>query len=159
MKILLTALFLSIANFASASAEDEGKLHWVADYDAATKLAKEQKRNIFVLFTNSKSCVPCKILKKNVIDKQEFIDYANENLILLLVDYAPYLDKETKIKLSEIEGNKKIPKELWMKGRGPWPYLFVMSPKKEIVFSGVANDKNRSTVKDFLKFLDAMKKP
>ncbi len=45
-------------------------------------------------------------------EQQEFIDYANKNLILLMVDYAPYHDKEAKMDLSEIEDGEKIPKEL-----------------------------------------------
>lgn len=142
-----------------AFAEGEEKLQWVADYDVATKLASEQNRRVFVLFTNSKVCVPCKILKTNVIEKQEFIDYAKQHLILLLVDYAPYHDKEAKRDLSDIEQSKKIPKELWMNGRGPWPYLFVLSPQKEILFSGVANGKDRTTVQEYLKFLESLKKP
>jgi thioredoxin-related protein len=159
MKFLLSALCLLIANSVCALAEDEAKLQWVADYDVATKLASEQNRRVFVLFTNSKTCAPCKILKTDVIEKQEFIDYANKNLIMLMVDYAPYLDKEAKKELSEIESDKKIPKELWMKGRGPWPYLFVLAPTKEILFSGAATAKDRKTIEEYLKFLDGVKKP
>ncbi len=159
MNILLTALCLLIANSVSALAEGEAKLQWVSDYKVATKLASEQNRRVFVLFTNSKVCAPCKILKTNVIEKQEFIDYANKNLILLQVDYAPYHSKEAKMDLSEIEDGKKVPKELWMKGRGPWPYLFVLSPTKKILFSGVATAEDRTKVQEYLKFLDGLKKP
>lgn len=159
MKILLSALCLLIANSVCAFAEGEDKLQWVADYEVATKLASEQNRRVFVLFTNSKVCVPCKTLKTNVIEKQEFIDYANKNLILLMVDYAPYHSKEAKMDLNEIEEGKKIPKELWMKGRGPWPYLFVLSSTKEVLYSGVANGEDRKTVQEYLKFLDGLKKP
>lgn len=159
MKILLSALCLLLANSVCALAEGEDKLQWVADYEVATKLAGEQNRRVFVLFTNSKVCVPCKTLKTNVIEKQEFIDYANKNLILLMVDYAPSFDKEAKKELKEIEADKKIPKELWMKGRGPWPYLFVLAPTKEVFYSGVANGEDRKTVQEYLKFLDGLKKP
>ncbi len=159
MKTPLFALCLLIANSVCVFSEGEDKLQWVADYDVATKLASEQNRRVFVLFTNSKVCVPCKLLKTNVIEKQEFIDYANKNLILLMVDYAPYHSKEAKMDLSEIEDGKKIPKELWMKGRGPWPYLFVLAPDKEVIYSGVANGEDRKTVQEYLKFLDGVKKP
>ncbi len=159
MKILLSALCLLIGNSVCAFAEGEGKLQWVADYEVATKLASEQNRRVFVLFTNSKTCAPCKMLKTNVIEKQEFIDYANKNLILLMVDYAPFHSEEAKMELNEIEEGKKVPKELWMKGRGPWPYLFVLAPTKEILFSGVATAGDRKTVEEYLKFLDGVKKP
>ncbi len=153
--LLSLSLLLFIAPL-SLHAEDAG--NWVADYDVATKLAAEQKRPIFVLFTNSKSCIPCRVLKESVLTKQEFLDYAAKNLVLLQIDYAPYHDKENKKDLSEIEGEKKVPKELWMKGRGPWPYLFVLSPAKEVLYSGKAGDPTRATVGDYLKFLDGLKK-
>jgi thioredoxin-related protein len=163
MKFLPLTLCLLISQTSSVFAEDKNekteKLEWVADYDVATKLASEQNRCVFVLFTNFKVCAPCKILKTNVIDKQEFIDYAEKNLVLLMVDYAPSFDKEAKKELKEIEADKKIPKELWMKGRGPWPYLFVLDPKKEVLYSGVANAEDRKTVQEYLKFLDGLKKP
>lgn len=159
MKILLSALCLLLVNSVAVSAEEKSEAQWVADYEVATKLAGEQNRRILVLFTNSNTCAPCKILKKNVFEKQEFTDYANKNLILLMVDYAPYHSKEAKKELTEIEQEKKVPKDLWMKGRGPWPYLFVLSPTKEILYSGVASGEDRKTVEEYLKFLDGVKKP
>lgn len=158
MKILQITLSLLVLSTVFVFAEEKS-LNWVSDYDEATKLAAEQKRSVFVLFTNSKVCVPCKTLKTNIIEKQEFIDYANKNLILLMVDYAPSFDKEAKKELKEIEADRKVPKELWMKGRGPWPYLFVLAPDKEVLYSGVANGDDRKTVQEYLKFLDGLKKP
>lgn len=154
MRTLL--LFVCSILLVSVEARAEGSLNWVADYEVATRMAVEQKRRIFVLFTNSKTCVPCKMLKDNVLTKPEFLEYADKNLILLQVDYAPYHDKDKT--LDQIEEGKKVPKELWMKGRGPWPYLFVLSPGKEVLYSGTANDKSRTTVEDYLTFLDGLKK-
>ncbi|HEX5790799.1 MAG TPA: thioredoxin family protein [Luteolibacter sp.] len=154
MKMLLLALVPMLLLPVCARAEDKGE--WVADYEVAAKIAAEQKRRIFVLFTNSKTCVPCRMLKDAVLTKPEFLDYAAKNLVLLQIDYAPYHDKAKT--LNQIEDEKKVPKELWMKGRGPWPYLFVLSPTKDVLYSGVANDKSRATVADYLKFLDGLKK-
>lgn len=154
MKIILLCLCSMLLVCVCARAEDKGA--WVADYEVAAKMAAEQKRWIFVLFTNSKTCVPCRTLKDAVLTKPEFLDYAAKNLVLLKVDYAPYHDKE--MSLNQIEDAKKMPKELWMKGRGPWPYLFVLSPTKDVLFSGVANDPSRATVEDYLKFLEGLKK-
>ena len=156
MKILQLTLSLLALSTTLLFAEEKS-LDWVADYDVATKLAAEQNRRIFVLFTNSKTCVPCKMLKENVIMKPEFSDYAKKNLILLMVDYAPYHETGGKTTLNDIENGKKVPKELWMNGRGPWPYLFVLSPKKETLYSGVASGEDRKTVEDYLKFLDGLK--
>jgi thioredoxin-related protein len=154
MKNLLLCLCSMLLVSVCARAEDKGD--WVADYEVATKMAAEQKRRIFILFTNSKTCVPCRTLKDNVLTKPGFLDYAAKNLILLKIDYAPYHDKEKT--LNQIEEEKKVPNELWMKGRGPWPYLFVLSPAKDVLYSGVANDKSRATVEEYLKFLEGLKK-
>jgi thioredoxin-related protein len=154
MKILLLAVVSMLLVPVCAWAEGQGE--WVADYEVAAKIAAQQKRRIFVLFTNSKTCVPCRMLKDGVLTKPEFLDYAAKNLVLLQVDYAPYHDKAKT--LNQIEEEKKVPKELWMKGRGPWPHLFVVSPTKDVLYSGVANDPSRATVADYLKFLDGLKK-
>lgn len=157
MKSLLLSLSLLLF-LAPPPLQAEDKGNWVADYDVATKLAAEQKRPIFVLFTNSKVCVPCRTLKESVLTKQEFLDYATKNLVLLRIDYAPYHDKENKKDLNEIEREMKVPKDLWMKGRGHWPYLFVLSPTKEVLYSGKAGDPTRANVQDYLKFLDGLRK-
>ncbi len=156
MRIIL--LTLSLLALHSSIGRAETKSDWVSDYEVATKLAAEKKRRVFVLFTNSKTCVPCRMLKEAVLGKQEFADYAAKNLILLQVDYSPYHDKENHKDLNQIEAEKKIPKELWMNGRGPWPYLFVLSPSKEVLYSGKAGDPSRENVKDYLKFLDGLGK-
>lgn len=128
---------------------------WAEDYAVATKLAARQKRRIFVLFTNSKTCVPCRMLKDAVLSQPEFLDYAAKHLVLLQIDYAPYHNRQKTLK--QIEEEMKVPKDLWMKGRGPWPYLFVLSPKEEVLYSGTAHDPGRSTVADYLKFLEGLK--
>lgn len=43
-------------------------------------------------------------------------------------------------------------------GRGPWPYLFVLSPTKDVLHSGVANDPSRATVADHLKPIEGLRK-
>lgn len=153
--LFLLGLFLSVVPML-LRAENPGG--WVADYEVATKLAAERQRLIFVLFTNSKTCAPCRILKENVLSKKEFLEYADKNLVLLQIDYAPYLDRENKKELSEIESDKKVPKDLWMKGRGPWPYLFVLTPNREVLYSGQAADPSRAGVAEYLAFLDGLKR-
>ena len=155
MKTILSSICLFFSIITATFGADQ-QLQWVADYEVAIKQAAEQKRRIFVLFTNSKSCVPCRMLKEQILSKPEFIHYAANNLVLLEIDYAPYLDKKNKKELSEIEGEKKVPKELWMNGRGPWPYLFVFSPSNKQLYSGKALDATRNNVADYLKFLEGL---
>ncbi len=139
-----------------AFAEKEAK--WLKQYEEATKAAAADKKPLLVLFTNSTTCAPCKILKREVLSKPEFAKYAGDNLILLQVDYAPYFDKENKKDMKVIEAEQGIPKELWMRGRGPWPWMFVIAPDgKKQLFSGKAYDKERATPETFITFLKGLK--
>ena len=136
-----------------AAAESE----WMKQYESAVAESKKQKKPIFVLFTNSTTCAPCKILKRDVLSKPAFEKYADEKLILLLVDYAPYFDKQNKKEMKEIEAEQGIPKELWMRGRGPWPWMFVLAPDGKQLFSGRAYDKERATTDTFIAHLKGLK--
>ncbi len=58
---------------------------WKYDLESAKKLAKKQDKNILIYFTGSDWCPPCKMLKKDFFDTQEF-DEASKNYILVYVD-------------------------------------------------------------------------
>ena len=128
MKVISRLLAVTALLFFAPLALAENKAEWLKDYDAAVKTAADKKKPVLVIFTNSTTCAPCKILKREVLSKPEFAKYAGDNLVLLQVDYAPYFDKENKKEMKEIEAEQNIPKELWMRGRGPWPWMFVLAP-------------------------------
>lgn len=153
MQSAVGVLLLIAAGFAQAA----DKAEWLAQYEDAVKAAAAEKKPLLVLFTNSTTCVPCRMLKLEVFSKPEFAKYAGEKLILLQVDYAPYFSKENKKDLAEIEKGQGIPKELWMKGRGPWPWMFVLSPDGKELFSGKAYDQERATPETFIAFLKGLK--
>ena len=158
MKVISRLLAVTALLFFAPLALAENKAEWLKDYDAAVKTAADKKKPVLVIFTNSTTCAPCKILKREVLSKPAFAKYADENLILLQVDYAPYFDKENKKDMKEIEAEQGIPKELWMRGRGPWPWMFVIAPDgKKQLFSGKAYDKERATPETFITFLKGLK--
>jgi len=91
--------------------------------------------------------------KKDIFTKEKFVKYAEKELVILKVDYAPCFGKENEKSLAEVEKPFKLPQKIAYCGRGPWPYLIVISPDGKQVFSGRAYDKGRADVKSFLKFL------
>ena len=129
------------------------KKQYAPDYEKALEMAAESNKNTFILFTNSKTCAPCKIFKRDIFTTKKFEAYAKKELILLKVDYALCVGKDKTIPLTEMEKPFKFPKKVAYRGRGPWPYLIVISPDGKQVFSGRAYDKARPDVKSFLKFL------
>lgn len=76
----MLALFIS----GSVLAGGEG---WLTDLAAAQKLAAEKNRPILVDFSGSDWCGWCIKLDKEVFSQEAFKAYADENLVLLLLDF------------------------------------------------------------------------
>jgi len=62
---------------------------WQADFNKATALAAKENKPILIDFTGSAWCPACKLMKNEVLSKEEFLDFANKNLILFEVDMLP----------------------------------------------------------------------
>ncbi|HDZ03868.1 thioredoxin family protein [Maribacter sp.] len=80
-------LFLMIPFLASAQADfnsvEDSK--WLTNYDSALSKAKKQHKNVLVYFTGSDWCPPCKMLKTDLFDTNEFQELSS-NYILLYID-------------------------------------------------------------------------
>ena len=83
MKALTWWCVIIAVGFASVAAGGQ----WQTDYDKALAAAKAQDKNVFLNFTGSDWCGPCIALHKDVFSKEEFLNYAKENLILVEIDY------------------------------------------------------------------------
>ena len=56
---------------------------WLTDFEAAKATAKKENKTILVDFTGSDWCGWCIKLKEEVFSKQEFEDWAKQNVVLL----------------------------------------------------------------------------
>jgi thioredoxin-related protein len=74
-----TAAILSL----SAAQADEG---WVVDFEKAKVQAVKEGKSIFMEFTGSDWCPPCKALHKNVLSQDVFKTEMPKNFILLKLD-------------------------------------------------------------------------
>jgi thioredoxin-related protein len=81
---------------------------WYDDYDLAIKAAQEKNQKIFALFTGSDWCRFCIILKQNTLDKDEFKDYAKENLVLLYIDLPRQADISKEMREKNMDLMKKF---------------------------------------------------
>jgi protein disulfide-isomerase len=63
------------------------ELVWHTDLNKANALAKKEGKTIFAFFTGSDWCGWCHKLQRNVFSKKEFISWADENVILLELDF------------------------------------------------------------------------
>lgn len=81
MKTLITLALITLT-VASASAAS-----WLTDIKAAQEQARNQNKLILVNFTGSDWCGWCIRLRNEVFSKPEFAGFANENLVLLEIDF------------------------------------------------------------------------
>ncbi|MCY3604320.1 MAG: thioredoxin family protein [Gammaproteobacteria bacterium] len=65
---------------------------WTTDVEEAGTAARKDHKSIFLFFTGSDWCAPCILLEKEVLHTREFEDYADERLVLVVLDFP--LDEE-----------------------------------------------------------------
>lgn len=76
----------------------EKETGWLTDHAAAVQQAKQDKKLLLMDFTGSDWCSWCIKLHKEVFSKQEFIDYAKDNLVLLEVDFPQRKSQSKELK-------------------------------------------------------------
>ena len=80
--ILATVLLTLISVSFAVSGEE-----WQTDYEMALKQAKTEHKKIFLNFTGSDWCVRCMSLKRRVFHQPKFMQFANQHLVLVEVDF------------------------------------------------------------------------
>ncbi len=63
---------------------------WLEDHPKASQYAREENKLLLMDFTGSDWCGWCKKLDAEVFSRQEFKDYAEQNLVLLKVDFPKH---------------------------------------------------------------------
>ncbi len=116
MKKLLLAVLVAIS---SVACSEVGEATWLDDYETAKQLAAKENKPILINFTGSNWCGLCIALKKEVFDKDEFKIYAQENLVLMEVDFPENKEQSVHLKAQ----NEKLDKEFKTEG---YPTLFLL---------------------------------
>jgi serine/threonine-protein kinase len=62
-------------------------LEWDPDFDAARAQAAREKKDLFVYFTGSDWCPWCLLVRKQVLGKEAFIDYASRHFVMVELDF------------------------------------------------------------------------
>ena len=105
-KFIIVAIALSFLISVSCHAEKETsqesvkseKLTWLINLEEAVIEAQAMNKPIFVDFTGSDWCGWCKRLISEVFSQSEFIEYAEENLVLLKLDFPKSIQQSEKTK-------------------------------------------------------------
>jgi thiol-disulfide isomerase/thioredoxin len=87
MKKLLVLFFVAVLPLSRATANESGELVWYTNLDSAVTLSNESGKPIFGFFTGSDWCGWCIKLQREVFAKPAFIAWAQENVVLLELDF------------------------------------------------------------------------
>ena len=85
---------------------------WLTKYEDAKALAKKENKLILADFTGSDWCGWCIKLKDEVFSKQDFLDWAKDNVVLLELDFP----RKTELPAELKEQNEKLLKEHGVQG-------------------------------------------
>ncbi len=94
MNKLLLILTIGLMSFGNLFSQENttDNLNWIADFNTAKQLAKEQNKPILIYFTGSDWCGICKILDKDFLQSKKFKKIAQEQLILYKADFPRRTD-------------------------------------------------------------------
>ena len=121
-RFLACALALVLAASAVRAAE------WTEDYAGALAQAKKEHKMVLLNFTGSDWCPWCQRIDKEVLDTQKFKDFADQNLILVRLDYPREHPQADAIKAQNASLQDKY-------GIEAFPMLIVLSPTGKVVFT------------------------
>ncbi len=74
---------------AEPTVEANRRAKWLSKMEKAQEQSKETGLPIFTLFTGTSWCPYCIQLEDEVFSKAEFKTFANQNLVLLILDFGP----------------------------------------------------------------------
>lgn len=103
---------------------------WMTDYDEALKLAKKEGKTVLLDFSGSDWCGWCIRLDKEVFSKKEFKEFAEDNLVPVLIDFPAKKKQPAEIK----EQNAKLQKKYGIRG---YPTVILLNAEgKKIAQTG-----------------------
>lgn len=126
--------------------------NWTYDYDKALQAAESSEKDVLIVFSGSDWCKPCIQLHRSLFETKVFIDYANENLILVKADF-PYA-KRNKLPESQMAHNEKLAAQYNESGAFPLG-VFVDNHGKEL--GRFTYDKDKSPA-DYLELFNKVLK-
>lgn len=150
LSLFVLAAFQGFSQTKEYHAENEG---WLVKMDEAYKLSKETGKPILANFTGSDWCGWCRRLTASVFSKPAFKKWADENVILLELDYPK---RKT---LPEEIRNQNASLQQAFKIRGfptIWVFNLDQDEKGQFNIEGLGQTGYRKTVKEFTDDVDRM---
>ena len=134
-KVLLTAAALVLAGLSSiaigapadkAETVQQEEVKWLTNFAQAHEIAKKENKVLFVDFSGSDWCGWCIKLHKEVLSQKAFLDYAKDNLVLVLIDFPRRKAQSPE----EKRQNAALARQFNVRG---YPTVLLISPEGKIL--------------------------
>lgn len=120
---MLTAILIGCSK---SGAKDN--LDWQDNLESALQKAKVENKAVLVNFTGSDWCIWCQRLSNEVFSKDEFKYYADENLILVRLDFPKNIEQSTETKMY----NNQLAQRYNVQG---FPTVLLFNPSGKLVLT------------------------
>jgi protein disulfide-isomerase len=100
---------------------------WLTNLSAAKTQARNENKHVLMNFTGSDWCPCCIQMEKEILSQPEFADYAQKNLVLVLVDFPEHKAQSYTVKVS----NNELQKEYNIQG---YPTLIEVNPDGKVLW-------------------------
>jgi len=122
-KIFLTMILLTAILVGCSKSSANDNLNWEENLETALQKAKTENKAVLVNFTGSDWCVWCQKLSAEVFSQSEFEDYADDNLILVRLDFPRSIEQSAETKaynnqLAQRYGVQGFPTILFFNSQG-----------------------------------------
>lgn len=111
---LLTIIFLTLFSFNST-------IEWTTDFTKAITEANANNKYIVLNFSGSDWCGPCMKLKKEVLDSQDFLKFAESKLVLVRADFPR--SKKNRLSPELTKSNENLAEKYNKEGKFPFTVL------------------------------------
>jgi uncharacterized protein YyaL (SSP411 family) len=131
MRYLFLSLMVAAVNQLAASGQGVPLAVpvWTTSLPAALQQAQATGRPVLAVFSGSDWCKPCMMLKQEVFDQPEFVQFAQDKLVLARFDFPR--NKKNKLPADQARLSEQAAAQL-NKG-GEFPLVLVLAPDGKIL--------------------------
>jgi len=74
-----------------------GQVTKLDNWETAREKAKAENKDILIILTGAEWCKPCVRMEKNVIEQSDFVDFANERLVIFEINLPRHQDLNSRV--------------------------------------------------------------
>jgi thioredoxin-related protein len=145
MKAIKTLILLSVVLLTATKIQAQTTL------DQTLEKAQKENKSIFINFSGSDWCKSCIILKKTILNTEEFKSFANKELIVFNVDFPR--SKKNRLSKEQVKINEALAEKYNKKGQ--FPTIVLMSKEGEVLgktgYKKLSPEQYINHIKTFLK--------